>query len=489
MADERLSWRRRNNCAPLIWMRYIQQRIRKLSELLGNLKSAEAVYPPELLAARRSAFVHQLETAGQMSLLDQLRGSLQRIFPAQTTRPTSASAGLGRFSPAIAGLVAALLIGALFLSRAEQTLSPSLSQPSETHTLLSPTSSDVAILLCMPGDQTPSCPSGQLGPRQDLADTGNGLAQPAISSQSGTDGVHMAAYVNDGRNSTSWVGKSADSWVKIDLGKVKTINAVSLQKGSPGTSQESDPGQFVIAVALSDLYADGNSSNDHSEYAQVFSSEQTGFSGTVSDAETILTQFPSVRARFVKITFEKAGAAIEEAGVFLMPPILAERPTRKPPEESPEMTVPSMGTSTASLVGTPIKSTTAVPSNTPLPSLTDTLPPQDTSTTVPTDTLLPTDTPIPVPTEPLPSDTPIPLPTEAPPSPASTDPILVTGHDQILTYICNGNAVEIRGHANIVTLLGYCSSITVTGNRNQVFWEFGSPLITDQGKDNLISQP
>jgi F5/8 type C domain/Protein of unknown function (DUF3060) len=470
----------------------------EIVKLLGQLKSAQAAYPPELLAARRSAFVHQLETAGQMSLLDRLRVSIRRIFPSNTKTPTSPAAGLRRLSPAIAGLVAALLIGALFLSRAEQTFQLSPSETAAAPTPLAPTgSSDVSILLCKPGDQTPSCPSGELGPSQDLADPQNGLAQPAVSSQSGMDGIHRAAFVNDGRSGASWVSKSADSWVKIDLGKVKTINAVSLQKGSLGPSQKSDPGQFVIAVALSDLYADGNSSNDYAEYAQVFRSEQTGFSGTVSDAETILTQFPPVKARFVKITFEKAGAAIEEAGVFLMPPpVLAERPTRKPPEEASQMTAPTMGTNTASLVDT-MEPTIAAPTDTSPPTFTNTVPPLATSTSLPTDTLLPTDTPIPVPTEPLPSDTPVPLPTVNPPtaipatvqdSPIGADPIIVSGHDQTLIYICNGNAVEIRGNANSVTLLGSCSSITVTGNRNRVVWEFGSPIITNQGKDNLITQ-
>jgi hypothetical protein len=84
------------------------------------------------------------------------------------------------------------------------------------------------------------------------------------------------------------------------------------------------------------------------------------------------------------------------------------------------------------------------------------------------------------------------LPTVAPPtvepSPVSTEPIVVTGNDQNLTMTCYGNAVEIRGHVNTVTLLGSCSSITVTGNGNWVFWEFGSPVITDRGTDNIIRQ-
>jgi hypothetical protein len=39
-----------------------------------------------------------------------------------------------------------------------------------------------------------------------------------------------------------------------------------------------------------------------------------------------------------------------------------------------------------------------------------------------------------------------------------------------------------------VTLLGSCRSITVTGNGNSVFWQYGSPIITDRGNDNLIQQ-
>jgi hypothetical protein len=65
---------------------------------------------------------------------------------------------------------------------------------------------------------------------------------------------------------------------------------------------------------------------------------------------------------------------------------------------------------------------------------------------------------------------------------------VVTGADQTLTFTCNGNTVEIRGHANTITLLGSCSSITVTGNGNRVFWQFGSPVITNRGKDNIILQ-
>ena len=70
---------------------------------------------------------------------------------------------------------------------------------------------------------------------------------------------------------------------------------------------------------------------------------------------------------------------------------------------------------------------------------------------------------------------------------AITEPIVVTESEQTLILSCNDNAAEIRGHANTVTLLGSCSSITVTGNGNRVFWQSGSPVIIAQGQDNIVS--
>ena len=103
--------------------------------------------------------------------------------------------------------------------------------------------------------------------------------RPAVWSEarSNQTGSQKAAYANDGLGDTSWVSSSPDGWIKIDLGQVVTINTVSLQKGNANYSGEDDPGQFVIAVALSDVYADGDSVNDYVEYAQVFRSEGYGF--------------------------------------------------------------------------------------------------------------------------------------------------------------------------------------------------------------------
>lgn len=488
----------------------------EIVNLLGTVKSAQPDYPPDLLAARRSAFIRQVKSAGATSLLDRFRLSIQKTFQYQTTTSTWPTAGFMRASLVIGSIIALVLLGSLFLTRTQQSSNPSASQVAVEPTLILPTStSEIAIVLCEPGDQTPLCLPGALDPGQDLADQRNGAARPAVSKDArpGDSGVYRASYVNDGRPGQSWVSNSPNSWLKIDLGKVTMINTISLQKGMPESSGDNDPGQFVIAVALSDAYADGDSRNDHMEYAQVFDSEQTGIHSTASSAETIRIQFQPVQARFVKLTFEQAGTAIEEVGVFMVrPPVLAEQPTSGPSDDQPGATLTPMPTNVLSVMGTATSMPTdtwlatdtasPIPTDTPTAAASETPFAAETPTLQLTSTLPPTDTSTPLAAAPLPSETPIPLPTIVPPtaipptaippviqpSPVNTGPIVVTGNGKTLTFTCNGDDAEIRGHSNTITLLGSCSSITVTGNGNRVFWQSGSPVIINRGRDNIISQ-
>jgi hypothetical protein len=451
-------------------------------KVLVDLRSAQAEYPADLRAATRSALLRHIEAAESTSPWDRFRVSIERLFHYKTTFPT-----VGRLSLVVASLIAVVLIGSLFIPRVEQAFQPYPLQTAEATHLPQTSTSEVAITICRADDQSPSCRPGDPASSQDLADTGNGAARPAVSKDARADpnAVHKAAYVNDGRGGASWVSNSADSWIKIDLGEVKTINTINLQKGSLGSSGDNDPGQFVIAVALSDEYADGDSNHDYVEYTQVFRSEATGFSGMVSQAETISTRFPAMKARFVKITFEKAGAAIEEVGVFMVePPSLTERATSTPQDDLAAITSTPIFTGTSLAMNT----ATSLPAGTTVVNATNTLAPSRTMTPLPTNTLPPAYTSTIVPTDPLPSDTPLPPPTVVQPTVGSIDPIVVTGSDQIMTFTCNGNDAVIRGHANTVTLLGSCTSITVTGNGNRVFWESGSPVITNKGKDNIIQQ-
>lgn len=95
-----------------------------------------------------------------------------------------------------------------------------------------------------------------------------------------------------------------------------------------------------------------------------------------------------------------------------------------------------------------------------------------TPTTAVTNTFAPTETPPAAPTQP----------------PASSGTILITDNNQTLTFTCNGHEVEVRGNANLITLLGSRGSITVRGNGNQVYWQAGSPVITNTGNENIIQQ-
>ena len=317
--------------------------------------------------------------------------------------------GLLRISLIIAGLVGVVLIGSLFaLTGASFTSSPeeiavtTLTTVPPTHTTVTtptgglPTratvttpmaglparTSEAAITICQPDDQSSACQPVKLDPSQDLADPGNNVARVAVSKDAQPD--HPAKYGNDGRADTSWVSNSANSWIKLDLGQFRTINMVRLEKGD--SAQGNELGSFVIAVALSDVYADGDSSNDDREYVKVFDSKQAGFSGSVADTTTINILFSPVQARFVKITFEKAGTAIAEAGVFMVEePGLAGQPT---------ITIPNTGFATRTSTSEPNDAPTNPPAATAAPSQTpiSTPRPSNTPTVLPTNTQPPANT-------------------------------------------------------------------------------------------------
>lgn len=454
---------------------------KEIIDLLTRLKSTKAVYPPELLAARRAALIGQMESTRSASPREEEHRAPRRIF-------LSRKSAWMRPALALAGLFVAVLVGSLVLRLRQPSSSPISSTEVAAVTQVSvPNTGGTTVWICLSDEHGSSCTPTELDPSQDLAKPANGSAHPAVSkdARSSREWVHAAAYVNDGREGASWISNSEDSWIKIDLGKVTTINTVSFQKGGTDPSMEGDLGQFVISVALSDVYADGDSTNDYQEYTPVFRSEPTILS-QLAQAETIQAQFPMVRARFVKLTFEKAGAAIEEVGVFMVEPeVTGAEPTSSPVTALPGITLTIRATTLM-----PVETVTSATTATSEPTLTAVS--SSTSTLVPTDPPLPTSTTMPEPTVPLPtqivpSDTPLPSPTTQP-SPVTNDPIIVTGADQTLVFTCNGNAAEIRGHANTITLLGSCNSITVTGNGNRVFWQYGSPVIINRGNNNIIEQ-
>ncbi len=390
----------------------------EIIKLLRGLKSVEAEYPPALLAARRAAFRRQIKLGGGVSVLEALRASIRNLFLRNAKTFPAPTMSMMRTSFVVMILLLAVFVGSLLGNPAQSINSPSQSEVAQPGSISVATStSAVAKVICKPGYLPPLCLMKEFDKSHDLTFPGNGLARPAVAKDTlpGNSGVYKAAYVNDGLYGpgTTWISNSAYSWIKIDLGKPTTVNTVAFGRDRLGEFNDHNPGQFVIAVALSDnIYADGNSSNDYVEYTDVFNSEQAGFNGVISGPETIQAHFKPVSARFIKITFANKGTAIDEVEAFMIRPTdLGNGPTKPPKEGLPGISSTSIPTSTS----VPTEIATPVPTNTPVPA--------DTATPVPTNTPAPTDTAIPAPTDtPVPpTDTAIPAPTDTPVPPTDTE--------------------------------------------------------------------
>jgi hypothetical protein len=396
----------------------------QLIRLLKRIKSLEPGYPPRLLAARRSALMRQAVHGGQINLLDVWRFAFQRLFSAKLRLPSLPIQNAMRTSLVMVMLMLAAYAGSL-LGTGGSVMQAFRGQVEVRQQVpgLATNTGETTEVICKPGYLPPLCLAKEFEPEHDLTYQGNGSARPAVAKDTmpGYGGVHQPAYVNDGLYGpgASWISNSAYSWIKLDLGKVTTINTVTFGRDRLGNFNDRDPGQFVIAVALNDnVYADGDSSKDYIEYTQVYHSQEAGFSGIISGSQTVRAAFQPVTARYVKIIFANAGTAVDEVEIFMVqPPGVADRSTRKPRDEQPA--VPA----TAVPSNTPFPTDTAIPAptDTPVPQPTDTptdIPPTSTPrptltpTPEPTDTPPPTRTPTPEPTNtPVPTDTPAPAPT------------------------------------------------------------------------------
>jgi hypothetical protein len=320
---------------------------------------------------------------------------------------------LMRSSLVLAGILVAAFVGSLLYgNQGGKLFNPPLAQSNTSPAAVAATvTAESAEVICKPGYLPPLCLAKEFDKTQDLTYQGNGSARPAVAKDTipGYSNIHKASYANDGLYGpgSSWVSNSAYSWIKIDLGKQTTINTITFGRDRLGNFKDRSPGQFVIAVALSDnIYADGNSNNDFTEYTRVYDSKKAGFDGVVSGSETIQANFVPTEARFVKITFEKAGTAIDEVEAFMVqPPSLVYIPTQKPRDNQSRPT------------WTPVPTDTLVPTNTPLPTSTNTPVPTDTSVPPTNTPLPPTDTSVPpTDTSVPPTDTSVPAiaPTETP---------------------------------------------------------------------------
>jgi hypothetical protein len=183
-----------------------------------------------------------------------------------------------------------------------------------------------APVQCQAGFTNPQCTYRAFDTSRDLAFSG-GPASPAIVSSTipGASAIHKDSFINDGLygNGRSWIGNTADAWLKIDLGSAQMLNRVTFGRDRLGSYNDRDPGQFKLEFALTDnAFASGDASNDLSEYIiSPIDSSAFGFSGFIAGANTVLIDFQStpVTARYVKMTFANNGAAIDEVEVSMIP--------------------------------------------------------------------------------------------------------------------------------------------------------------------------
>jgi len=408
---------------------------RKVTDPLKRLGSVPVEYPPRLLAARRSAFVRQIVWLNFVSLCAAVWMAVQQRILRPLFDTNNSAARRIPASLLAASLVLALFAGYFVYTNNQASIpsfTPSPSGVVKSGRILNSDAREVRII-CKPGAEPPLCLAGEYQRDVKLTYQGNGSAHPAVAkdTMAGSGSVHKAAYINDGLYGpgASWISNSRNSWIKIDLGKATKINTVTFGRDRLGQLKDHNPGQFVVSLATSDdVYADGNNNNDTREYQTVFNSEQVGFSGTISGAETVAAQFTPQVARYIKITFENKGTVIDEVEAFMaQPPVASSVPDTsrdKPKDDSPAAVATNTSLPSVTNTSRPVDTATSLPSATPIPSDTATLIPTatdiPTNTPVPTSTQVPTSTSVPSSPTPAPSSTPLPPPTSTT-APRATD--------------------------------------------------------------------
>lgn len=64
-------------------------------------------------------------------------------------------------------------------------------------------------------------------------------------------------------------------------------------------------------------------------------------------------------------------------------------------------------------------------------------------------------------------------------------PISLGGSKEQLRVICQDNSVTVGGDDNIITLLGPCDGLAITGSRNQIYLQLKT-VIADTGESNVF---
>ena len=138
------------------------------------------------------------------------------------------------------------------------------------------------------------------------------------SNLSGYLPIHDDSNLVDGYygNGSSWIGATANSWIKIDLGNNFLIDSLTFGRDRLNNYNDRDPGSFSIMTALEDtFFSDNNTTNDILEYTTVVDSNALGFGGIINMNDSILSTFDSIEARYIMMRFSNNGVAVDEIEV------------------------------------------------------------------------------------------------------------------------------------------------------------------------------
>ena len=349
--------------------------------VLEGLRHVRVNYPPLLLVKRRAIFIDQLEKHRKSDWMEIITSTIQNGFVSIKAATQSMTSDFYR-SFILVSLLTAVFAGIMIFGKDSR-----FTAFSGTHLAERDISQPIQVI-----------PTGSAGIKKTTCAPDSASA-PCL-----------AHGFTESLDQTSWVSRTANSWIKIDIGRIAGINKVELDRNySDGST-----GDFTISVAQSD-----------GQYQEVYDSESDNLAQPVVGMETVQISFEPVLARYVKVTIDDPGIVISEVRAFSVniPPTLNQRDedtdglslqtmnasSTPVPTDTRWPTDTPVPTSTPAPTDTPMATDTQWPTNTPVPTST----PAPTETPMPTDTQWPTDTPVPTST-PAPTDTPVPTDTRWP---------------------------------------------------------------------------
>ena len=128
----------------------------KLIRFFDRLKSIEIEYPLKLWTARRVAFLKQISRES-VSLLDALRSAFQNLLD-QIKSPQAPVMKLMRSSLIVAGLLVAAFVGTLLYGNQSNNLfSPPPAQTDVSQPVVATDTVEAAEVICKPGYLPPLC--------------------------------------------------------------------------------------------------------------------------------------------------------------------------------------------------------------------------------------------------------------------------------------------------------------------------------------------